>query len=153
MPTMTVPEVRLPKVDLSQIDLPKVDLSHLELPKVELPDIDLPREIEDRLPGRRRTNPVPFALVGLAIVAAGVWLVAWSPLAPRIRAAVSDARVRLGMDEPTDRPAADDEGLAEDDLDRPVFAAHEAFDGSSSGPAFEPDRSAVEQERIATLGS
>lgn len=154
MSTMTVPEVRLPKVDLSQIDLPKIDLSHLELPKVELPDIDLPREIEDRLPGRRRTNPLPFVAIGLAIVAAGVWLVAWSPLAPRIRAAVSDARVRLGIDPSTAEPTTDDgERLGEYDVDPAMFAEPEPFDGSSSSPAFEPDRSAVEQERVATLGS
>jgi hypothetical protein len=152
---MTVPEVRLPKVDLSQIDLPKVDLSEIELPKFDLGRIDLPREIEDRLPGKRRTNPLPFVMLGLGIVAFGAWLVAWSPFAPRIRAAVSDARARIGIDgSGAGSLAADEvERLDEYDVDPLAFGEPEPVLASGSGPAFDPDRSAFDEPRSATLGS
>jgi hypothetical protein len=163
MPTMTVPEVRLPKLDLSQIDLPKLDLSQIDLPKLDLSQIDLPkldlsrvdlpRELDDRLPRRRRTNPLPFALIGLAIVGAGIWLIAWSPVAPRLRAAVSDVRARLGFEPgPAETPASD-EPLDEYDVDPLMFGEPEPVAASDSGPAFEPDRSVLEEERVATLGS
>jgi hypothetical protein len=160
MPTITVPEVRLPKVDLSQIelpkmDLPKVDLSQIELPKFDLGQIDLPREIEERMPGRRRTNPLPFVMIGLGILAFGAWLVAWSPIAPRIRAAVSDARARIGIDgASTGSPSADEvESLDEYDVDPLAFGEPEPVLASGTGPAFEPDRSAFDEPRSTTLGS
>jgi hypothetical protein len=155
MPTMTVPEVRLPKVDLSQIELPKVDLSQVELPKIDLGHFDLPREIEDRLPGRRRTNPLPFVMIGLGIIAFGAWLVAWSPIAPRLRAAVSDVRARIGIDGAStgSRSADEVERLDEYDADPLMFGEPEPVVAQDSGPAFEPDRAAFDEPRTATLGS
>jgi hypothetical protein len=117
MPEITLPEVKLPdvklpdglrdmnrrdiqaalqervprKVDLPDVDLSKVDLSKVELSKsVErrLRDVDLPKAVEDRLPGRRRTNPIlPIAAmlaVGAAIAAAW-WLITSPTAAVRVR--------------------------------------------------------------------
>ena len=103
MPTMTLPEIKLPATEL-KVDLPKVDL-----PKVELSKLDLPAEIERRLPGRRRRpNPLPFVLLGLAVAALVTWLVTMSPLAPRVRRTIDDARVRLGMGNSLEDAALDE---------------------------------------------
>ena len=95
MPEINLPEVKLPDIKLPEglRDMTRDDLVHaardvrlprMELPKrVELPDIDfskldLPKPIADRLPGRKRRNPlVPF--VGLAIVGAVAAAIWWPP--------------------------------------------------------------------------
>ena len=52
-------KIEMPDVDLSKVDLPKIDLSKAQK-SVErrLKDVELPKAVEDRLPGRRRTNPI-----------------------------------------------------------------------------------------------
>ena len=112
MPEITLPDVKLPDVKLPdglrdmnrrdiqsvlqdrmprKVELPDVDLSKIDLPKgVErrLQDVDLPKAIDDRLPGRRRTNPIlPIAAllaVGAAIAAAW-WLITSPTAAIRVR--------------------------------------------------------------------
>lgn len=115
MPEINLPEVKLPDIKLPEglRDMTRDDIVHaardvrlprMELPKrVELPDIDfskldLPKPIADRLPGRKRRNPlVPF--VGLAIVgavAAAIWWLFTSPeTGPRARAAVNDLKAKV----------------------------------------------------------
>ena len=87
--TMELPKkIEMPDIDLSKIDLSKVDLSKIELPK----------QLTDRMPGRRRTNPlVPIAgvmAVGAAIAALW-WLFTSSLTGPRVRSAVSDLKQRV----------------------------------------------------------
>ena len=77
-------DVRMPK----KIDLPDIDLSKIELPK----------QISDRLPGRKRTNPLlpiaAFVAIGAAVAAAW-WLITSPVTGPRIRHAVNDFKARM----------------------------------------------------------
>jgi hypothetical protein len=122
MPEITLPEVKLPDIKLPDgfremtrddivqaardVRLPKIQLPEVDLPKVELPD-----QIADRLPRRRRANPLipllALTIVGLA-VAAVWWLVASPTTGPRVRRAVEDLRSRMNG-EPSDLVRYDDE--------------------------------------------
>ena len=70
MPEITLPEVKLPDIKLPEglremtkddivqaardIKLPK----RVEMPDIDLSEVDLPDAMTDRMPGRRRTNPL-----------------------------------------------------------------------------------------------
>jgi hypothetical protein len=100
MAEITIPELKLPDIRLPEglREMTRDDIVHaakdVHLPK----DIHLPKQVTDRIPGRRRANPiVPIAAVlavGAAIAAA--WYLITSPVTgPRIRVAVSDLRSRV----------------------------------------------------------
>jgi hypothetical protein len=87
-------DVRMPK----RSDLPDIDLSKIDLSKMDLSKVELPKQIADRMPNRKRSNPIlpiaGFLAVGAAIAAA--WWLITSPLTgPRIRTAVSDLKSRV----------------------------------------------------------
>lgn len=123
MPEITLPEVKLPDIkfpdglremtrdDIVQaakdVKLPK----QVKLPDVDLSKVDLPKEIEERMPGRRRTNPMlpllALTVVGLAVVAAW-WLFTSATTGPRVRRAVDDLRTRM-QGEPSDLIRYDNE--------------------------------------------
>ena len=101
-------DVRLPK----KVEMPDIDLSKIDFSKVDLSKVELPRQIADRLPGRKRSNPLlpiaGFVAVGAMIVAA--WYLITSPVTgPRIRNAVNDLKSRMNG-EPNDLVRYDDEG-------------------------------------------
>lgn len=79
-----MPDMRMPR----KSDLPDIDLSKIELPK----------QISDRLPNRKRTNPIlpiaGFVAIGAAIAAAW-WLITSPVTGPRIRHAVNDLKARM----------------------------------------------------------
>ncbi|HET9520058.1 MAG TPA: hypothetical protein VFO73_03330 [Candidatus Limnocylindrales bacterium] len=123
MAEITLPEVKLPDIKLpdglremsrddivqaaKDIHLPK----KLEFPDLDLSKANLPKQVTDRLPGRRRTNPIlpiaAFLAVGAAIAAA--WYLITSPVTgPRIRVAVNDLRSRV-TGERTDLVRYDDD--------------------------------------------
>lgn len=159
MAEITFPEVKLPDIKLPEglREMTRDDIvraaKDVHLPKFEMPDIDLskaslPKAVTDRMPGRRRTNPiVPIAVlvaVGAAIAAA--WYLITSPVTgPRIRVAVNDLRSRM-TGERTDLVRYDDDH----DLGSLLPGSPEA---TSTAPAgFEnastlPDLSPVESER------
>ena len=87
-------DVRLP----SKIDLPDIDLSKVDLSKVDLSRIELPKAVTDRLPRRRRPNPL-LSIAGVAAIGAliaAAWWLFTSPLTgPRVRSVVSDLRQRV----------------------------------------------------------
>jgi hypothetical protein len=109
MAEITLPEMKLPDIKLPEglREMTRDDIIQaardVHLPKFELPDIDLskanlPKQVTDRMPGRRRTNPIlpiaAFLAVGAAIAAA--WYLITSPVTgPRIRVAVNDLRSRV----------------------------------------------------------
>jgi hypothetical protein len=120
MPEITLPEIKLPDIKLPDgfremsrddivqaardVRMPKVDLKRIELPDIDLSDVDLPKAIADRLPRRRRPNPlIPFiglAAIGAAI--AGVWWLFTSPVTgPRARHLAYTVKARL-TGEPND---------------------------------------------------
>jgi hypothetical protein len=81
-----------------KIEMPDIDLSKVDFSKIDLSKVELPKQITDRLPGRRRPNPLlPIAgimAVGAAI--AGVWwLFTSSVTGPRVRSAVNDLKARV----------------------------------------------------------
>jgi hypothetical protein len=89
------------KIDMPDIDLSKVDLSKVDLSKIDLSKVELPKQISDRLPRRRRTNPLlPIAgIVALGAVIAGIWwLFTSSATGPRVRSAVNDLKQRVTGD-------------------------------------------------------
>jgi len=110
MAEITLPDVKLPDIKLPDglRDMTRDDIVQaardVRLPKkIDLPDVDLskaplPKQIADRLPGRRRTNPLwPIAgilAVGAAIAAA--WYLVTSPVTgPRVKHAFYDLRARM----------------------------------------------------------
>lgn len=99
------------KIDLPDIDLSKVDLSKVDLSRIDLSKVELPKQISDRLPRRRRSNPLlPIAgIVALGALIAGVWwLFTSSMTGPRVRTAVNDLKQRVTGDS-TDVVRFDDE--------------------------------------------
>jgi hypothetical protein len=115
MPEINLPEVKLPDIKLPEglRDMTRDDIVHaakdvrlpkMELPKrIEMPDIDfskvdLPKPIADRLPGRKRTNPIlPIAgMLAIGALLAGIWFLVTSPVTgPRVRHAFYDLRSKL----------------------------------------------------------
>jgi hypothetical protein len=115
MPEINLPEVRLPDFkwpeglrDMNREDivnaardvrLPKrSDLPDIDFSKIDLSKVELPKQITDRMPNRKRPNPIlPIAgllAVGAAIVAA--WFLITSPVTgPRIRSAVNELKARM----------------------------------------------------------
>ena len=81
-----------------KIEMPDIDLSKVDLSKIDLSKVELPKQITDRLPRRRRTNPLlPIAgLVAVGAAIAGVWwLFTSSVTGPRVRSAVNDLKQRV----------------------------------------------------------
>ncbi len=86
------------KIDMPDIDLSKVDLSKVDLSKIDLSKVELPKQISDRLPRRRRPNPLlPIAgIMALGAMIAGIWwLFTSSATGPRVRSAVNDLKQRV----------------------------------------------------------
>ena len=121
MPEITLPEVKLPEIKIPDglREMTRDDIVNaakdVKLPKqikdFDLSKVDLPDAIEDRMPGRRRTNPMipllALTVVGLAVVAAW-WLFTSATTGPRVRRAVDDLRSRM-QGEPSDMIRYDNE--------------------------------------------
>jgi hypothetical protein len=94
MAEITLPELKLPDIRLPEglREMTRDDIVHAAK------DLHLPKQVTDRIPGRRRVNPiVPIAAV-LAVAAAfaAAWYLITSPVTgPRIRVAVNDLRSRV----------------------------------------------------------
>ena len=96
MPEVKLPDIRLPeglremsRDDIVQaahdvrssmhmpkkIDMPDIDLSKVDLSRIDLSKVELPRQLTDRLPQRRRRNPLlPIAgVLAVGAMIAGVW--------------------------------------------------------------------------------
>ena len=94
MPEIDMPDVKLPDFKLPDgIDLSKIDLSRFDLSKMELP-----KGVSDRLPGRRRPNPL-LPIAGIVAIGAAIaavwWLFTSSITGPRVRSAVGDIKQRM----------------------------------------------------------
>ena len=122
MREITMPEVRLPDIKLpeglremsrddivqaahdmrSSVHMPrKIDMPDIDLSKIDLSKVELPKQISDRLPRRRRPNPLlPIAgIVALGAMIAGIWwLFTSSATGPRVRSAVKDLKQRVTGD-------------------------------------------------------
>lgn len=115
MPEINLPEVKLPDLKLPEglrdmtrddiaraagdIRLPKLDMpKRVELPDIDLSKVDLPKPIADRLPQRRRSNPIlPIAgLVAIGTAVAAIWwLFTSAETGPRMRSGLNDLKARL----------------------------------------------------------
>jgi len=110
MPEITLPEVKLPEIkwpdglrDMNREDIVNAARDvrmpkRSDLPDIDLSKIELPKQITDRLPNRKRTNPIlPIAgLVAIgAAIAAAWWLITSPVTGPRIRHAVNDLKARM----------------------------------------------------------
>jgi hypothetical protein len=110
MPEINLPEVKLPEFkwpdgfrDMSREDIVNAARDvrmpkRSDLPEIDLSKIELPKQISDRLPNRKRSNPilpiVGFVAIGAAIAAAW-WLITSPVTGPRIRHAVNDLKARM----------------------------------------------------------
>ena len=131
MRDITLPEVKLPDIKLpdglrdmtrddivqaahdarvrgmelqKKIEMPDIDLSKVDLSKIDLSKVELPKQISDRLPRRRRTNPLlPIAgVMAIGAAIAGVWWLFTSPVTgPRARHLAYTVKARL-TGEPND---------------------------------------------------
>ena len=144
MPDITLPEIHLPEVklpeglrDMSRHDIQsaindrlprKIELPDVDLGKVDLSKIDLPKAVEDRLPRRRRSNPIlpiaAFLAIG-SLVAAAWWLITSPTAMLRVRETADRIRARMGMSEYESTDAEDrlETLLPESDATRPSVAA------------------------------
>ena len=110
MPEINLPEVKLPEIkwpdglrDMSREDIVNAARDvrmpkRSDLPDIDLSKIELPKQISDRLPNRKRSNPLlPIAgLVAIgAAIAAAWWLITSPVTGPRIRHAVNDLKARM----------------------------------------------------------
>ena len=92
-------DVKLPRMEMpKKIEMPDIDLSKVDLSRIDLSKVELPKQLTDRLPRRRRSNPfLPIfgiAAVG-AMVAAAWWLITSPITGPRVRSAVNDLKLRM----------------------------------------------------------
>ena len=110
MPEINLPEVKLPEIkwpdglrDMSREDIVNAARDvrmpkRSDLPDIDLSKIELPKQISDRLPYRKRSNPLlpiaGFVAIGAAIAAAW-WLITSPVTGPRIRHAVNDLKARM----------------------------------------------------------
>ncbi|HEV8546932.1 MAG TPA: hypothetical protein VGQ64_11600 [Candidatus Limnocylindrales bacterium] len=160
MAQISLPEVKLPDIKLpdgfremnrddivqaaKDMRLPKVDLPNkIELPDIDLSNLELPKPIADRLPNRKRANPIlPIAgLLAVGAVIAGLWYLITSPVTgPRIKTAVNDLKSRV-TGERTELVRYDEEGdlgsLLSDAGDRPKRSSMSSrpYESSSAVPA------------------
>lgn len=159
MAQISLPEVKLPDIKLpdgfremnrddivqaaKDVRLPKVDLNKIELPDIDLSNLELPKAIADRLPNRKRPNPIlPIAgLLAVGAVIAGIWYLITSPVTgPRIKTAVNDLKSRV-TGERSDLVRYDEEGdlgsLLSDGGDRPKRSSTTSrpYESSSAMPA------------------
>ncbi len=115
MPELSLPEVKLPDIKLPDglremsrddilhaardVRLPRMDLpKRIEMPDIDLSKVELPKQISDRLPGRKRTNPILpiFGMLAIGALLAGIWYLVTSPVTgPRVRTAFSDLRSKV----------------------------------------------------------
>jgi hypothetical protein len=120
MPDISLPEIHLPDVKLPEglrdmsrqdiqdaigdarakmpkrIEMPDIDLSKIELPRAL--EGKLPKSVQDRLPVKRRSNPIlPFAaLLAVGSMCVAAWWLITSPTAgSRVRGAVDQLRYKL----------------------------------------------------------
>ena len=135
MPDITLPEIHLPEVKLPDglRDMSRQDIQaaindrlprKIELPEVDLSKVELPKAIEQRLPGRKRSNPIlPIAAVAAigALVAAAWWLITSPTAMLRVRETADRIRARMGMSEYDTTDAEDrlETLLPESDATRP----------------------------------
>lgn len=115
MPDITLPEVKLPDIKLPEglrdmtrddiaraagdVRLPKIDLpKRVEMPDIDLSRVDLPKPLADRLPRRKRSNPI-LPIAGLVAVGAAIatiwWLFTSAETGPRMRSAMNDLKARV----------------------------------------------------------
>ena len=110
MPDISLPEVKLPEIkwpdglrDMNREDIVNAARDvrmpkRSDLPDIDLSKIELPKQITDRLPNRKRPNPLlpiaGFVAIGAAIAAAW-WLITSPVTGPRIRHAVNDLKARM----------------------------------------------------------
>ena len=115
MPEINLPEVKLPEFkwpdglrDMSREDIAnaardmrmprKSDLPDIDLSKIDFSKVELPKQIADRMPNRKRSNPIlPIAgLIAVGAAIAAAWYLITSPTTgPRIRHAVNDLKARM----------------------------------------------------------
>ncbi len=109
MPEVKLPDIRLPEGlrEMSRDDI--VQAAHdvrssvhmpkkIDMPDIDLSKVDLPKQLTDRLPQRRRRNPLlPIAgVLAVGAMIAGIWFLFTSSLTgPRVRSAVSDLKQRV----------------------------------------------------------
>lgn len=114
MPDISLPEIHLPDVklpeglrDMSRQDIQnaigdrlprKIEMPDVDLSKIDLSKIELPKAVEDRLPRRRRRNPIlPIAALFAigSLVAAAWWLITSPTAMVRVRETADRLRARM----------------------------------------------------------
>jgi hypothetical protein len=73
----------MPAIDLSRVDLPKAVEDRLSKVEKAINNIEMPKPVKDRMPGRKRTNPIlPIAaIVAIGSMCAAAWWLITSPTA------------------------------------------------------------------------
>jgi len=141
MPDLSLPEIRLPDVKLPEglRDMNRQDIQgaigdrlpkKIELPDIDLSRVDLPKAVTDRMPGRKRTNPIlPIAaLIAIgSMIAAAWWLITSPTAAVRVRETADRIRAKVAGTETAIERYDDDTHLGsllpEQDQSRPSVEA------------------------------
>lgn len=91
----------MPDVDLSNVDIPKAVAAGRDRVGKAIDKIELPKAVEDRMPGRKRSNPIlPIAaLLAVGSMCAAAWWLITSPTATqRVRETADRLRSKvMGM--------------------------------------------------------
>jgi hypothetical protein len=113
MPDISLPELHLPDVKLPEglRDMNRKDIQEaigdrvpkkVELPDIDLSKVELPKAVTDRLPGRKRTNPIlpiaAFLAIG-SLIAAAWWLITSPTAALRVRETAERIRSKVSGSE------------------------------------------------------
>jgi hypothetical protein len=109
MPDLSLPEIHLPDVKLPEglRDINRQDIQdtigdrlpkRIELPDIDLSKVELPKAVADRMPRRKRSNPIlPLAaVVAIGSLCAAAWWLITSPTAGiRVRETANRIRAKV----------------------------------------------------------
>jgi hypothetical protein len=88
----------MPAIDLSRVDLPKAVEDRLSKVEKAINNIEMPKPVKDRMPGRKRTNPIlPIAAI-LAVgsmFAAAWWLITTPSASLKVRETADRIKARV----------------------------------------------------------
>jgi hypothetical protein len=91
-------KIEMPDVDLSKVELPKAVERRLDTIEKAIGRMDWPKAVEDRMPRRKRSNPllpiVALAAIG-SMIAAAWWLITSPTAATRVRWTADRIRARV----------------------------------------------------------
>jgi hypothetical protein len=92
----------MPEIDLSKVELPKAVEARLSQIEKAISNVDVPKAVQDRMPGRKRTNPILPVAALLAVgsmIAAAWWLITSPDAAMKVKDTAYRVRAKITGEE------------------------------------------------------